>query len=359
MVAFAVLLTLPILIWKEAEDDSPTDPRYFPSSLLELLVSASLWSLCHLLRLPFYNLTASIRNPILRSLAFNTVYVVLSQLLRLASFSILHIRHRMLYPLPTWQDPAFHRVWRIALGWAGTEVAVGIVQGYEQIALYRNAMVSDATAQDWLSRWKDGSSDNGQEPASLEEVLPMSPRTPGPAQDWPLDGLPNESGPRRTWKPHSISDAIRMAVDQDLEQLVNLKEREELEEIYGIPVIVSVFYHDSRCVRPLIVEQRIPVFVSCLQRLDSFLLSIGLTLVLAWSYLRSSLSFPDTPLPSIYSSLIFFVTFPVIAFLYLFLSLLHTPPILPRIGVHTTAYIGFIFGLGSIFTGLGLWGALS
>ena len=36
----------------------------------------------------------------------------------------------------------------------------------------------------------------------------------------------------------SLDDAIRLAVDQDLEQLVSLKEREDLEEIYGIPVIV-------------------------------------------------------------------------------------------------------------------------
>ena len=39
----------------------------------------------------------------------------------------------------------------------------------------------------------------------------------------------------------SLEEAIRLAVDQDVEQLIHLQEREELEEVYGIPVIVSVF----------------------------------------------------------------------------------------------------------------------
>ena len=43
----------------------------------------------------------------------------------------------------------------------------------------------------------------------------------------------------------SLEEAIRLAVDQDVEQLIHLQEREELEEVYGIPVIVSVFFVSS------------------------------------------------------------------------------------------------------------------
>ena len=39
----------------------------------------------------------------------------------------------------------------------------------------------------------------------------------------------------------SLEEAIRLAVDQDVEPLIHLQEREELEEVYGIPVLVSVF----------------------------------------------------------------------------------------------------------------------
>lgn len=103
------------------------------------------------------------------------------------------------------------------------------------------------------------------------------------------------------------------------------------------------------------------MFVPCLQRIDSFLFSLGFTLVLAWAYLRSPLSFPIgiDPLPSIYSNRALGIAFPVVVLAHLFLSLLHSPAVLPRIGVHTTAYVGLLVGLGGFFTGLGLWGALS
>ena len=99
--------------------------------------------------------------------------------------------------------------------------------------------------------------------------------------------------------------------------------------------------------------------MSCLQRIDSFLLSLGLTLIVSAAYLRSALAFPDIDLPPIYANRAFAIVFPLILLLRLFLALLHTPPTLPRIGVHTTAYVGLLVGLGSVFAGLGLWGALS
>lgn len=108
--------------------------------------------------------------------------------------------------------------------------------------------------------------------------------------------------------------------------------------------------------------QKIPVFVSCLQRIDSILLSTGITLTLSASYLHSALSIPsrDLSLLSIpTSNEPFIIAFPSILLLNLCLNLLHTPLILPRIGVHTTAYVGFLLGLGSFFVGLGLWGALA
>ena len=105
------------------------------------------------------------------------------------------------------------------------------------------------------------------------------------------------------------------------------------------------------------------MFVPCLLRIDSFLFSLGFTLILAWAYLLSPLSFPpatpDAPLPSIYSNHALAVMFPLVCIAHLFLSLLHSPPILPKVGVHTAAYVGLLVGLGMFFTGLGLWHALS
>lgn len=83
-------------------------------------------------------------------------------------------------------------------------------------------------------------------------------------------------------------------------------------------------------------------------------------MTLAAAYLNSSLSLSITHLSLLPSTnRPFLIALPLILLLNLFFDLIHTPLILPRIGVHTTAYIGFLFGLGTMFTGLGLWGALA
>ncbi|PCH43150.1 hypothetical protein WOLCODRAFT_25751 [Wolfiporia cocos MD-104 SS10] len=328
---FVILAVAPSLIWRPDQPSPPAHTRSFSSPLPELLVTIALWSLSYLLRMPIYNLASAVFPiPLLQSLLFNTVYVLLSQLLRLSAVPILHIRYEMQYPLPTWRDPAFHRVWWVALGWALADVTVGIAQGYEQLALYRDAMVPEAHARDVLMRWRyayEGAQTRRSQ-ISPDEALRMSPRSLHENED--LDGTRKSEA------------ALRLAVDQDFEQLVRLKDREELEDIYGIPPI------------------KIPVFVSCLQRLDAFVLSLGMTLIVSAAYLRAPLAFPDgKSLPPIYTNSALAAAFPLIIVVHLVLALLHTPPVLARVGVHTTAYVGLLVGLGSVFTGLGLWGALS
>lgn len=51
--------------------------------------------------------------------------------------------------------------------------------------------------------------------------------------------------------------------------------------------------------------------------------------------------------------------FPIVIVLHLVLSLLHTPLLLPNLGLHCTSYVGLLVGLGCLFAGLGMWGALS
>ncbi|EMD30900.1 hypothetical protein CERSUDRAFT_120242 [Gelatoporia subvermispora B] len=347
LLVFVGLSVLHQVVWREPDRSSPPDPRYFPSPLPELLVSASLWSLSHLLRVPLFNLvSALVLSPYLTPLLFNALYVLLSELLRLSTLPLLHVRHQMAFPLPTWQDPVFHRVWWLALGWALTEAVVGIAQGYDQIALYRSTPPADGTAPEILARWREAdsrSSSNGSRAGKdgrrSAESLPLSPRN-GPVLEEPSTVQNGVSG-KNERRAQRLEEAVRTAVERDLDMLVSLKEREELEEIYGIPVI------------------DIPVFVSCLQRIDSFLLSLGITLIISAAYLRSALAFPDIDLPRIYTNRAFTIAFPLILLLRLFLALLHTPPTLPQIGVHTTAYVGLLVGLGSVFAGLGLWGALS
>jgi hypothetical protein len=112
--------------------------------------------------------------------------------------------------------------------------------------------------------------------------------------------------------------------------------------------------------------QCVPVFVLCLLRVASILLSLGFVLVLSAGYLTAPLTAPPTPefavmttIPPAWTNNGFWGTFFGVCGVNWCLSMLHTPVFLPRVGVHVVAYLGFLVGLGMLFTGLGLWDALS
>lgn len=109
-----------------------------------------------------------------------------------------------------------------------------------------------------------------------------------------------------------------------------------------------------------------PVFVSCLLRIASIFLSLGIVLLLSAGYLTSPLAEPPTSkgvltamTPPSWSNHLFWSTFLGVCAINWCLSLLHTPVFLPRVGVHVVAYLGLLVGLGTLFAGLGLWDALS
>ena len=108
------------------------------------------------------------------------------------------------------------------------------------------------------------------------------------------------------------------------------------------------------------------MFVSCLLRIASILLSLGIALLLSAGYLTSPLASPPTAedmltesIPPTWSNNLFWGTFLGVCAIHWCLSLLHTPVFLPRVGVHVVAYLGLLVGLGMLFAGLGVWDALS
>ncbi|KAH9920819.1 uncharacterized protein BXZ73DRAFT_104553 [Epithele typhae] len=262
-----------------------TLPRSLPSPFAELLLSISFFTLSHTLRGPLYALASAICPRLLDTVLFNALH----SLLALSSASPQRT------PPPTWDDGdgVFRALWWLALGWAAAETAAAVAQGYAQLGAYRNVMVP-------LER--------------VRAILAQS-RTQPPWGTGTGSGLGSSSGEGSREGPGAggrrageRGEAIRMAVDQDVEQLINLQEREELEEVYGMPVI----------------------------RVDSFLFSLASTLVLAWAFLLSPLAYPADAAPPAGAS---------------------THAL--AIGVHTAAYVGLLVGLGGFFVGLGLWDALT
>lgn len=222
------LAICPLLFWKFKSRPLEAQPPYFASPIPEVVLASSVWALAYLLRTPLFSLVSFLFDralPILTTLVFNASHVLLYNFFRLAPLPILRLRDQMQHSRPTWHDPVFYRVWWISLGWATIDVAVGIWQSYAQISLYRSVMVPADRVPHILAQGSALASATNLL-SSSEEALPLSPR-----QEAPKAG----SG-RGT--PMTFDDAIRLAVDQDLEQLVNMKEREDMEDIYGLPVIV-------------------------------------------------------------------------------------------------------------------------
>lgn len=225
----AFLALCPELFWKSRHNPGTHSP-YYPSPLPELIISAALWAFCYLMRTPLFTLCSlAVHNSLLVTLLFNALHAIVYNFCRVSALPLLRVRDQMRHRYPTWDDPTFYRVWWIALGWATIDVGVSIIQSYSQLALYRNVMVPEDRLREVAAQRS-----TADYVSPSEEVLPLSPRC---------------EAPKRTDSPRTLEDAIRNAVDQDLEQLVNLKEREDVEEIYGLPPIVCLLLFISRTVR--------------------------------------------------------------------------------------------------------------
>jgi hypothetical protein len=142
-------------------------------------------------------------------------------------------------------------VWWLALGWSLAEVTAGVVQGYKIIALYRDVLVPEGDARELVASaiaattgtLKNGGSDSAS--SRLRESLSRG-EDGGPAVE--VADSPVRSREQQLQESHrsslaatsESSDAeIRLEVDKDFDALLALKAREELEELYGFPAIVS------------------------------------------------------------------------------------------------------------------------
>ncbi|TEB33735.1 hypothetical protein FA13DRAFT_1730007 [Coprinellus micaceus] len=367
IMTFALLAVLPLVAYR-LDPDSPHSPYpyspYLPYPLPEMLIAAALWSMSLLLREFVFSLSSSISaslgpyTSMVLSLLATSVQTIITVLLQLASVVLLLIGPSPGFTHPTWHDHAFRRVWTVALGWAGVEAIVGIKQGYENITLYRDVLVhvkrispEDAQIPTERSSYSEHSSPGitRQTTRGSQELLFEEPH--GERQPL-LQKLPQVNGVYRFSRK-----AIEREVQNDLDLLVALKAREELEEIYGIPVI------------------HIPVFISCLHRVNAVLNSLGTFLLLSAAYLRSPLApsvperihtfYPLNLLPHIVaealkkqSRTLLSATLAGVILCQLTLGLLHTAWVLPRIGVATYVYIALLVSLALFFSGLAFWEAL-
>ncbi|KAL0064909.1 hypothetical protein AAF712_008164 [Marasmius tenuissimus] len=308
------------------------------------------------------------------------VYATLSIIMRVVTIQLLGIPSSTA-PTPAYRSFTFVRAWWAGLGWALFEAVAGVWQGYRAIEAYKDVLVDmrrvkalrdvvgggsrpgDGEREDTgtvkgygatISDANPGSSSsdtNADDDATPTEDENTNrgrlPRVPT-ASDSDPERQPLLSGLGGSQHHHYLSHSrdsmdllnlgqsshlVEIEVERDLDQLMALRERDELERVYGVAFV------------------KIPIFITCLQRVNSLLLSMGLTLVLAGA---SDTTSPSSPNPPIRPLPVF-----LLILFQLTLYLLHSEIALPRIGVHTVVYVGFMTSLGMFFGGLGVWGVVS
>ncbi|KAG9125000.1 hypothetical protein FRC07_009406 [Ceratobasidium sp. 392] len=314
---FAVLVLLVTFAWAPGRDQphSNTPYPYLPHGRA-FLVGAAGWVVSYACRTPIYAaVTLGGRWASLSSVIVASVCSVLAQEgLRLGVLILLGVRLHTWYGHPQWtpyltpQDEAFRDAWWIALGWSTVEAGLSIFQGYEQLALYKDLF--DARDRD-EETWRN----------TTINALQFDSRAISRSAASSTD----EDAKRAAIL--SPSD-IASIVEEDLIQSIQLRDREALELVFGVPL------------------PNIPVFISCLQRIDGQLLSMGFTLLVSAAYVSEQRT-------RLFRGTIFGL---VIA-LHSILTVVWAEA-LPRIGIHTASYTSLLVAIGTFFTGLALWGAL-
>lgn len=289
LLSFISLALVPTLVLPSQTPSLFPYPPYLPFPILEALTATALWSLSYLLRDFLYAAVLSLASsPIITTTLSATLQTIFNLLFRQLAIPILLIpyyssKHADL----GWQDDAFRRVWWVALGWAAVEAIVGVKQGYESIALYKDVLVSvntstsntemgsrgrsgqdesrdtypiDAINQPETPRKKNGHDGDADDVDATPRQMNWEPQRHGGLRTGclrslstgskPAENLPSTSNERQPLLEPLIQrsdDQSRLRaeneVERDLDQLMALKNREELEEVYGMPVIVCFMFY--------------------------------------------------------------------------------------------------------------------
>ena len=323
-----------------------------PSPIREILTAGAAWIVGFALRLPLFYLATLFHTYVNGfTLVLSTLFQVVSEeLLRLSVLVLLGIQLERTREdeegpwVDSW-DPAFTRVWWIAMGWAAADVVVGLAQGYDQLSLYKDVLppYSSPSPRDSPSvSVRHSPTRTGKQPLRPTSATATQPHSHSP----PSIAVHSTQPSQGTLTPD---------LETQISHLLALKSRAEIEDVYGSPL------------------PNIPLFLMFLQRLDSILLSLGLTLILSAAYVSGAYAgggAGETTTPAVSAAAVLreeegLTPVQVMAIAPTFIALVGVHfalgaiwTALPRIGVHPASYVGLLISLGCFFAGLGGWGAL-
>ncbi|KAL1721161.1 hypothetical protein EV715DRAFT_249553, partial [Schizophyllum commune] len=250
-IIFFALAIVPPLVYRTQGDNSYPYTSYFPYPLPELVLPGTLWVLTYAVKGPIYAACATLAG--IRDLpqyAYTLIACVLPVLLhsalsvtlRLFAASTLLIHDYAVFPEPDRLDPAFYRAWWAGVGWAAAESVVAMTLGYRAVSWYRDVLVDPKDVRRGGSErgafYLQGQDDE-QRPASPDgsSLSAGSPRLP--AQEPLLRSSSDVSaqGSARALTGTLSEETLDQLIEQDLDELITLRKREEIEEQYGMAFI--------------------------------------------------------------------------------------------------------------------------
>ncbi|KIY35017.1 hypothetical protein I305_02582 [Cryptococcus gattii E566] len=248
----------------------------------------------------------------------------------------------LIVPSPT---SGFHSSYYLGLGWGVAEVAWGIVQGWEQLALYQEVMPSSDRI--YLPDEEDHDDDGDeQERAKREGMLSAVEERDEEESDREIEEEEDED--------EDVLDDSEL--EKKVEILERMRARRDLEQVIGVPF------------------PNIPFPFHLLWRLDTLLLNLGLTLILSAFYFNptpiyrhfhpspisdgavvEAESIPATK-PDRDASKYLWLAWVIIVLVHVGVNLAWK--VVGRLGVGAVTWGALIIALGSVFAGLGCWGGL-
>ncbi|WVO21257.1 uncharacterized protein IAS62_002564 [Cryptococcus decagattii] len=249
----------------------------------------------------------------------------------------------LIVPSPT---SGFHSSYYLGLGWGVAEVTWGIVQGWEQLALYQEVMPSPDRIYLPDEEDHDDDEEDEQERAKREGMLSAVEERDEEESDREIEEEEDEE--------EDVLDDSEL--EKKVEILERMRARRDLEQVIGVPF------------------PNIPFPFHLLWRLDTLLLNLGLTLILSAFYFNPTPIYRHFhPSPISDGAVVEAVSIPATkpdrdASKYLWLAwviivLVHVGvnlawKVVGRLGVGAVTWGALIIALGSVFAGLGCWGGL-
>ncbi|WWC91686.1 uncharacterized protein L201_006632 [Kwoniella dendrophila CBS 6074] len=290
-----------------------------------------------------------------------TLHAVIHELLRLSTLPLIFVS-------PT---SGFHSSYYLGLGWGLAEVTWGIIQGWEQIELYKEVMKpssspkliveEDIEAQRNFTISNDHSNNRrNKSEGTLSSVLERNDEDDSQVI-YEDDDVNNDQNQEQLILQQQREEDIQDEEDEEelerkVEILERMRARRDLEEVLGLPF------------------PNIPFPLHLLWRLDTLLLNLGLTLTLSSFYFNSAPIYRHNPSWIIGSNSIsmqkggtvimpdkephkwLWQVWVLVAIIHICVSLVWK--VVGRVGIGAVTWGGLIVALGSVFAGLGCWGGL-